>query len=493
MQRNDLWALFVELRMQASIPLARDCAELAERIEKQLPLVLEARGGVSRHVVELARKIAESSRFISLDARRQIRQPGSVADLPQKAGQLVLLFGELDAALEQLNFENSTEQNSTEQEVTAYVSSRLLESRTVADQADTWLQVTEHAQHRHYHGLAEVDQHRLAIASELLRVDMLGIDADLENQFQQIAKTSLPPEIAGQIRELHLLMDEITRLQGSATFACSQDRLQTAEVLQGRINSAFAQAQELLDRIRKAVAAALDEFEVPNPSVADLQDPTLDAFLTQLEREPNIEAQLGLPDRPRNLRVIAETMQWQQTGGDMLGDSEQAALSRARQAMRLQKRKKPGEGADSADPPETEQTEAERQDREKAEELEQNIAKALAAIKERAKDPALSPDEKRKLEQAAGNLEHLLDEMNRSSDPSEQWNRIAESDQIQAILKSLSRGDGIPDEQWNKLFSKLGDGLWQVGGRTLPEDYRKAIEQYQERIRKLTNTVDQKE
>jgi hypothetical protein len=186
-------------------------------------------------------------------------------------------------------------------------------------------------------------------------------------------------------------------------------------------------------------------------------------------------------------------MQWQQTGGNQLGDAEQAALSRARQAMRLQKRKKPVEGPDATDPPETEQTETEQQDREKAEELEQKIAKALAAIKERAKDPALSADEKPKLEQTAGNLEHLLDEMQRDSTPSEQWNQIAESDQMQAILKSLSRGDGIPDEQWNKLFSKLGDGLWQAGGRTLPEDYRKAIEQYQERIRKLMNTVDQKE
>ncbi len=486
-QRNDLWALFVELRMQASIPLARDCAELAERIEKQLPLVLEAKGGVSRHVVELGRQIAESSRFISLDARRQIREPGSALDLPQKAEQLARLFGALETALEQLNFEHSQEQ-----EVTAYVTSRLLESRTVADQADTWLEVTEHAQHRRYQGLAEVDQHRLAISTELLRVDMLGIDADLENQFQQIAKTSVPAEIAEQIRELHVLMDEITRLQGSATFACSQDRLQTAELLQGRINTAFAQAQELLDRIRKSVATALDEFDVPNPTVAELQDPTLDAFLTQLEREPNIEAQLGLPERPRNLRIIAETMQWQQTGGELLGDSEQAARSRAKQAMRQEKpRKKPGPSPETSDDQEQEPTEAEQQDREKTEELERNIAMALAAVKERAKRPALSAEEKRKLEQTAANLERLLDEMNQNSKPSEQWNRIAESDQMQAILKALSRGDGIPDEQWNKLFSKLGDGLWQTGGRTLPDDYRKAIEQYQERIRKLMNTEKQ--
>jgi hypothetical protein len=473
-QRNDLWALFIELRMQASTPLARDSAELAERIEKQLPLVLEARGSTPRHVVELGRKIAEASRYISLDARRQIRQPGSVADLPQKAEQLALLFGELDAALEQLNFENSQEQ-----EVAAYVTSRLLESRTVADKADTWLQVTEHAQHKRYQGLAEVDQHRLAIASELLRVDMLGIDADLESQFQQVAKKPLPPEIAGQIREMHLLMDEITRLQKSATFACTQDRLPTAEILQARVNAAFTRAQQLFDRIRRDVAAALDEFDVPNPSLADLQDPTLDAFLTQLEREPNIEAQLGLPDRPRNLRIIAEALQWQQTGGDLLGDSEEAARSRVRQAMRREKPrlekpgKKPAAETENQDPPETELTDEERQDREKAEEqaaeLERDLAKALAAIKERAQDPALSPADKRKLEQAAGNLQKLLDQMNQNALPPEQWNRIAETDQMKAILKALSRGDGIPDEQWNKLFSTLGDGLWRWAGARCPK------------------------
>jgi hypothetical protein len=339
-----------------------------------------------------------------------------------------------------------------------------------------------------------VDQHRLAIASELLRVDMLGIDADLENQFQQVAKTPLPAEIADQIRELHAVMNEMTRLQGSATFACTQNRLLTVESLQTRVNGAFARAQELFDRIRRDVAAKLDEFDVPNPSVADLEDPTLDAFLAQLEREPNIEAQLGLPDRPRNLRVIAEALTWQQTGGNQLGDSQEAARSRARQAMRLQKPpKKPIGGPENPDPPETELTDDERQERDKAEEQEREMAELLTSIRERAADPSMSPDEKRKLEQAARNLQQVLDRMTRDQLPPEEWNRIAESDQMKAILKSLARGDGIPDEQWNKLLSTLGDGLWQAGGRTLPEDYRKAIEQYQERIRRLMNTVDQNE
>ena len=36
-------------------------------------------------------------------------------------------------------------------------------------------------------------------------------------------------------------------------------------------------------------------------------------------------------------------------------------------------------------------------------------------------------------------------------------------------------------------MSSLDKGLWQVKRRTLPEDHRAAIEQYQEQIRRLIN------
>ncbi|HUQ71591.1 MAG TPA: hypothetical protein VM165_18830 [Planctomycetaceae bacterium] len=476
-QREDLWALLVELRMQASTPLAKESAELAERIEKQLPLVLETAQGTPARVVELGRQIAQTSRAISLEARRQIQQPAAALDLRPKAGQLVKLFGELDAALEQLNFEHAKET-----EVAAYVTSRLLESRTVADQADAWMQIAGHVHSRRYHGMAEVDQHRLAIATELLRVDMQGMEAELEGQFQRLAERSVPAEIASQIRELQRLMEEITFHQASATFAMTQDRLPVAEVLQALVTTGFEHAEKLLDRIRRETAAALDEFDVPNPSVDDLEDPTLDAFLARLEREPNIEAQLGLPDRPRNLRVIAESLVWQETGGDLLGDSEQAARMRAKQAMRP-----PKPGSKPPEKPENELTEEERQQRAEARELEENLARTLAALKERANDPSTSAEERRKLEQRTEDLQRMLDQLGEGGVPDDLWNRIAESEQTHAMLKALARGEGVPDEQWNKLVSTLDDGLWQVGGRTPPEAYRKAIEQYQERIRRLTS------
>ena len=539
-QRQDLWTVAVELRMQASTQLAKDAAELAERIEKQFPLVLEATQRTQASVIELGRQIAETSRAISLEAKRQIRQPDVLIDLRPKAGQLVQLFVDLDALLERLSFENSSLLD-----VTNYVTSRLLESRTVADQAGLWSQTAEFIQARQYHKMLEVDQHRLTISTELLRMDMLGMETELSAQFQELAEKSVPDDIVKLIHELRQLMVEITFDQAGATFQMSSDQLPIADRLLKEATDSFSKAEELFDRIRVAVAAALDEIAPRNPNVADLQDPKLDEFLTQLEREPNIEAQLGLGERPNNLRVIADTMQWQETGGRMLGDSEEAARIRTEQEMDQQAEGSKPEA--KPENPEVELSEKEREKREEAREMEVKLTKALAEMKERAKDPATDPAEREQLEQMQEKLQQKLDELARESDagnlaerleedlmktlaaikeesselPKEsvdtakmeqltkdlvriveqvgnepnsenRWKMASEFERKKQVLKALALGQHIPDEQWNKLLSALDDGLWQIGGRTLPEEYRKAIEQYQEQIRRLTNDSNEK-
>ncbi len=539
-QRQDLWTVAVELRMQASTQLAKDAAELAERIEKQFPLVLEATQRTQASVIELGRQIAETSRAISLEAKRQIRQPDVLIDLRPKGRQLVQLFVDLDAMLERLSFENSSLL-----EVTNYVTSRLLESRTVADQAELWSQTAEFIHARQFHRMAEVDQHRLTISTELLRMDMLGIETELSAQFQQLAEKSVPDDIAKLIRELQQLMVEITFDQASATFQMSADQLPTADRLLKEATDSFSKAEELFDRIRVATAAALDELAPRNPNVADLQDPKLDEFLTQLEREPNIEAQLGLGERPNNLRVIADTMQWQETGGRMLSDSEEAARGRTEKEMDQQAQGAKPEA--KPEKPEAELSEKEREKREQAREMEAKLTKALAEMKERAKDPATDPAEREQLEQMQEKLQEKLDELAQESDAGNlaekmeedlmktlaaikeesselpkgsvdtakmdqltkdlvriveqvgnepnseaRWKMSTEFERKKQVLKALARGQHIPDEQWNKLLSALDDGLWQIGGRTLPEEYRKAIEQYQEQIRRLTNDSNEK-
>ena len=51
------------------------------------------------------------------------------------------------------------------------------------------------------------------------------------------------------------------------------------------------------------------------------------ADAANLEREPDIESQLGLPNRPRNIRVLQDAMQWQQNGGALLGSTGEAVMA----------------------------------------------------------------------------------------------------------------------------------------------------------------------
>lgn len=490
-QQADLWAIIAEIRMHAATPLAKEAAGLAERVEQAMPLILRTDQTTPALVIEHAQKIARLAREITFDRKsflQQIGQEGKPFDLLTKAEQLSYLFGEFDAALEQLNFENEDSD-----ETGTYVNARLLESRTIADQADAWAQLAGQLEKRRYAGLAEVDQQSVALLTELLRIEMLGMEDELDNQFQQTAGSGLPGEIADMIRELHGVMEAVTFNQAAATFAATKDRLPAAEAQEIMALDGFEKAEKLFDRIRRAVVAALDEYDIDDPNIADLQDPTLDEFLARLEREPNIEAQLGIPNRPRNLRVLAQSMTGQQSnGGDLLSDAREAAQQRARKAMKMvdEAQKKAGKNQKD-EKPESEMTDEEREERKKAKEMQEKLEKSLASIKEKIEDPETTKEQRRKLEEMAANMKRVLDSSNSDEDSESagEWERIVESEKANEMLKALASGKKLPDSQWNKLLSTLDDGVWQVGGKTPPEDYRKAIERYQERIRQLMSTV----
>lgn len=488
-QRADFWAIIAELRMHAATPMAKEASGLAERMEQVMPLSLRTDQTTPALVIEHAQQIARVAREITFDKKtflKQLAQGEEPLDLLPKAEQLSYLFGELDAALEQLNFENDDSD-----ETQAYVTARLLESRTVADQADAWAQLAGQLQKRRYAGLAEVDQQSVALLTELLRIDMLGMEEELDNQFQQTAGSGLPGEIADMIRELHFVMEGVTFNQAAATFATTKDRLPASEAQEFMAMDGFAKAEKLFDKIRRAVVTALDEYDLDDPDIANLRDPTLDEFLARLEREPNIEAQLGIPNRPRNLRVLAQSMTGQQGGGgEFLSDAREAARRRAKNAMKMvDQETKSGSKEKKEDKPESEMTEEERRERQKAKEMQETLEKSLASIKEKIEDPKTSEEQRRKLEEMAGNMKRLLNQQADDPDSAGAWERIVEAEKAKEAIKAIATGKKIPDSQWNKLLSTLDDGVWQVGGKTPPEDYRKAIERYQERIRQLMSTV----
>ncbi len=286
-----------------------------------------------------------------------------------------------------------------------------------------------------------------------------------------------------------MVMEAITFNQAAATFELNNERLEEAEAQQTLAVEGFARAEELFDKMRRTTAEILDEVEVDNPNIADLQDPTLDEFLEQLEREPNLNQLLGIPNRPSNLRVIRDWMLWQSQGGSGGDGPGQAAAANAmKRAKMIAKGRKDKEQKRRRGSNDGELTEEEMKKFANAEDMEKEMEQMLRAIQKKMEDPATEKGQRKELQKKAEMLAQMLDESRGGGLNRERWEKLANADEMKAMMEALAKGEPIPDSQWNRLLSTLDTGLWQVRGRTPPEDYRKPIEQYQDLIRRLLNS-----
>lgn len=491
-QRQTLWLQFAELRLYTASDLVKEAVGLAERMESQLPLVLQAKRGTPALAIRIAKQIAVNARQCSLDARAVLKANGAsenVKDLARNAERLVYQLGELEAALDQLSFDSGGKED-----VAAYVDLRLAEGRVLADHADAWAESAASIQNQTFHLMAHVDQQQTAIATELLRIDMLGIETDLVPQFRD-AEAGMPQELGEMTRELLRLMEAITFNQQSAAFSLKLNQISRAARQQELALAKFDEAVQLLKQLRRTTAAALDEIRTENPNIADLRDPTLDRFLAQLEREPNVEAQLGLPRRPRNLRQLASSMTWRSGGGGLgqggggggggLSDASGAALARIKREMQSKaaaKRKRQQQERRQ----QQELTEEEKQQQvAQAEAVKKMISQAQQQAEEQAENTNNTPAQREHAQQQAEKMRKMLQQMGDGDVPDGTWDRIAEAEETKAIMEALARGEAIPDEQWNKLQSSLDDGIGQANRRIPPEDYLPAIDLYQDAIRQL--------
>ncbi|MCA9084359.1 MAG: hypothetical protein KDA81_09905, partial [Planctomycetaceae bacterium] len=480
-QRDNLWLLIAELRLQTTMDLARDISELAERIRRQLPLNLEADTGSAGDLVRQAEQLDCTAREMALQIRSELRRgelTGGGLNLVTHADRLQHEFRELDAALDQLSFDHEGDE-----EITTFSQNRLQESRIMADQADAWRQIAKAIEQQTYHQISGIDQFRLNLATDALRTEINNMETGLRGEFLQVAESEIPGPILDLVRQLQQVMETITLLQSAASFAATQDQLPLTQQRQQQILENFELAEDLFDRIRRSVIEELDQYDVRNPNIADLTDPTLDEFLARLEREPDLQAQLGIPNRPTNLRVLADTMSWQVSGGQMLGDSVSAARQRARKAQMM------NEGGRKAKEQDKERLSKEEQaEREQQQKIQQELEKALAGVQEKMKASETSPQQRRQLEQLAETMQQLLKNRD-GNNARRQWQQIVETDAAKAVLDAIGRGESIPDDQWNKLMSTLDEGVWQVRGRRPPEEFQRAIEQYQDQIRQLTDLL----
>lgn len=490
-QRENYWLQLADLRMDLPQSLAKEAQQLSDRIEKQMPLAINPAHGTAARAIELSKQIALDARRCDFDVR-EIRKLGGEANddknLGTSAGDLVFRIGELSATLDQLNFENG----STEA-VADYVQLRIVEYRALADQADTWAESAAAIERKQYSGLAHLDQEQITIATELLRMDMLGIEDDLAGEFDE--ENPMPQEIINMTQELLRVMESITFNQSTATFGFSRDRIEPAAAQQELALKRFDEAGKILDQLRRKTIESLDSQEVQDPNIDNLRDPTLDEFLASLEREPNIEAQLGIPRRPTNIRILQDSMTWSQNGSRLLGASGEAAMARIQQQMKQQLNAS-GESGGKEEQQKKEVREMSEEEKKQLAEskdmqemLKAQMTQTMKEMKERAEDSAQSAEQRRQMKEMAEKMAKALEEMKDEQNPEQMWRRMVEADQAKAVMEALAKGEKIPDEQWNRLMSTLDDGLGQVGGRTPPEDYRKAIEQYQDRIRTLTGTI----
>jgi hypothetical protein len=493
-QRDNYWLQISDLRLDVPNALAKEAQQLTDHIEKQLPLVLDPGAGSAAASIETAKQIALDARRCDL-AVRELRKSGesvAASSLSTSADSLVYRISELAAALDQLQFEAGSLDG-----VSDYIQRRQIEVQALADQADHW-SVTAHAvEQKVYAELAGLDQHQIAISTELLRTEMLDLEADLAGQFND--EVAMPQEVINLTNDLQRVMESITHNQSSATFSFSMSRIDDAAPQQELALKGFDEAQKLLNQLRRKTTESLDKITVENPNIADLRDPTLDQFLAELEREPNIEAQLGIPNRPRNIRVLQDAMTWNQNGAAMLGTSSESAMARIQQMVkqRLEANggndpKSPEMAKNTSETPDDLQklSEEEKQQAAESEEMQKMLKERMELAKQelqrQAADPSKTEEERRRAEQMAAQMKESLKDMESDQTPEQLWRQMVEADQAKALLEALAKGEQVPDEQWNKLMSTLGDGVGQVTGRVPSEDYRRSIEQYQERIRQLT-------
>lgn len=487
-QRKDLWTLIVDMRLQSADQMASDTAEFSEQMVKQLPLSLDADRGTAAAAVRFIQDAAQIAREISFETRNlygDSDQP-SLEKIAEKTSLLLTRIRQTERALDKLSFENDgIDANGEASEVVEYASARLVELQVVADRVDDWNRTLRHIVNQEYPLMASGDQRRLGIATEQLRVSLLSMESELQQQFQRAAgnteePVSVPQEVRELVYELQRMMEGITLNQAAATYSLSVPDLADAELQQYKALEGFHNVEDLFERIRRTVVAYLDEYEVDDPTIDQLVDPTLDQFLEELEREPNIEAQLGIPRRPSNLRVIADTMRWQLQAGALLGDSVDATRKRMQEAMKKKQQEKQTAGT-KPDDPEEQKPDPETD----VKDLEEMIRRSVAKLEEKMENEETSEAERQKLEAMAENMRRFLKDSRDQPSAQQLWRKIAESDQAEAMLKAMARGEALPDQQWNKILSTLNEGLWQMHGRTPPEEYRKSIEQYQDQVRRL--------
>ncbi|MGD9857343.1 MAG: hypothetical protein AB7U20_20565, partial [Planctomycetaceae bacterium] len=348
--RERATSAIIQKRLQESIAIAEQAAQLQERFHTWSPLDLGVQAGDLRNAVDQLSTLAATAKQLEAKAaawRPPLSEPASVKNAeeeevqatPAKTGtplsEVIASGRELYDQLRLLDerlLELSGKGNSSD--LAAFLVRRLAENRQLIARTSGWVFQLEHLEDGSYPGAAAVDQQQLAEETNELTADL----ADLEQQLIGILgreDNKLPPEIADLTRRLFKTLDgDVAGSQLGAVFSLQRSKLPAAAERTQAAVQGFQQAEELFDELIQRVIEEADKLPVQDPIADLLDDPTLDELLALLENEQDLAAALGIPPRPSNLQVIGDWLRRGLGGGGGMGrNMVMAQLSRQQKML----------------------------------------------------------------------------------------------------------------------------------------------------------------
>lgn len=471
-RRGDLWTLFLPARAAAVDEMTRHASDIADRTANQLPLSWDAASGTARSLIVASAAVASESTKVSLQLGERMERGESPAPMTPQAQTLLRAAGDMVQLIERLQFDIDEESETT------FLNQRLVETRQVAAMADQWLQTAGGIDASDLTMVLAVVQDALGRRTEPLLSELADLDGGLQTLFEQ-QESELPESIRQLADQLATLCQTIGHHQTAASYALTRNTAEAAAIqVRGAVDR-LAEAETLFDKIRRQTVDLLDAIAVRSPTAADLQDPTLDAFLAGLEREPEFLRQLELGRRPTNLNIVTDWILWrrehQGDGQGGLNEVVDAAAGRQPSSQMEDTGSDGNTGGDDGEQPSARPGETA--------ELRQMVEKSLQRLETMAADPNRDPASAEQIRRRIEQLRSIAEATDEEAAGA--WRALARAERSAAAIAAIARGQPVPDEQWNKLLSTLEKGLWQVRGRTPPEGYAEAIRRYQTLLREV--------
>ncbi|HEY3394973.1 MAG TPA: hypothetical protein VGK58_19870 [Lacipirellulaceae bacterium] len=338
-------------QVQDASKIATAAGELQSRYQTWLPLDRESKdedlAAATKTIQEMATAASElgatAQKFVADSQRAAVKSTAQQAEASaaeseaapaendsQRAIDAMLTDAEslyewlnkLDVTLRQLA---AREEGA---EAALFAANRLVDTRRLVADSSAWVRQIRAHKAGSYTGAAKVDQYRLAMKTDQLAGKLGALEQSLAALLQR-QDGKLPAPIAEKAREFLATLDrQVSPNQLASVHALHGNQLPRATQRQKAASEALTKAEQAYDDLMRLAIEELDKLSVQDPVADLLDDPTLDELLAQLEHELPIDELLGIPNRPSNLRIIAD---WLRPGSSMGGGSGQMVMNQMRQ------------------------------------------------------------------------------------------------------------------------------------------------------------------